>query len=147
MTTDRSVLQPFNMLPLPVRLCPGAVLDFGAAIAVEPRYADSWKRRGQARSALNDYEGALSDLQKAIDLLPLWQASGRVSARPLLLSVTCTSTSALCQICRRPHVLLAGSCLGECTCIAPVSVHTALCVRGRLLAELQLYFSLSPDPV
>lgn len=50
----------------------GAVEDFGVAIEVEPRYADSWKRRGQARSALGDHEGALADLQKAIDLAPLF---------------------------------------------------------------------------
>lgn len=50
----------------------GAVDDFSVAIEVEPRYADGWKRRGQARSALGDSEGALADLQKAIDLAPLF---------------------------------------------------------------------------
>jgi tetratricopeptide (TPR) repeat protein len=50
----------------------GAVEDFNVAIEVEPRYSDSWKRRGQARSALGDHEGALADLQKAIDLAPLF---------------------------------------------------------------------------
>lgn len=53
-------------------LTAGAVQDFGAAIEIEPRYADTWKRRGQARSALGEVQGALTDLQKAIDLLPLW---------------------------------------------------------------------------
>lgn len=42
------------------------------ATDVEPRYADGWKRRGQARSALGETEGALQDLQKAADLMPLW---------------------------------------------------------------------------
>ena len=46
--------------------------DFSGAIEVEPRYADSWKRRGQARSALGENEGALSDLQKAVDLMPFF---------------------------------------------------------------------------
>ncbi|MEW5314536.1 MAG: hypothetical protein WDW38_006026 [Sanguina aurantia] len=50
----------------------GAVEDFSVATDVEPRYADGWKRRGQARSALGDTEGALQDLQKAADLMPLW---------------------------------------------------------------------------
>ena len=40
---------------------PGAIDDFSGAIAQEPRYADSWKRRGQARSALGQLEGAITD--------------------------------------------------------------------------------------
>ncbi len=50
----------------------GAVEDFSVAIEIEPRYADTWKRRGQARSALGETQEALVDLQKAIDLLPMW---------------------------------------------------------------------------
>lgn len=50
----------------------GAVDDFTVAIEVEPRYADSWKRRGQANSALGNLEAALLDLQKAVELLPMW---------------------------------------------------------------------------
>lgn len=34
------------------------------------RYPDSWKRRGQARSALGDMPAALADLQRCIELLP-----------------------------------------------------------------------------
>lgn len=49
----------------------GAISDFSAAIEVEPRYADTWKRRGQARSALNLLDEGLLDLQKALDLMPL----------------------------------------------------------------------------
>lgn len=37
------------------------------------RYPDSWKRRGQARSALGDMDGALSDLAKCAELLPLFE--------------------------------------------------------------------------
>lgn len=33
--------------------------DFSKAIALEPRYADAWKRRGQARAALGENEAAL----------------------------------------------------------------------------------------
>jgi hypothetical protein len=39
--------------------CTAAVDDFSKAIALEPRYADCWKRRGQARSALGENEAAL----------------------------------------------------------------------------------------
>ena len=35
-----------------------------------PSFYDSWKRRGQARSALADYQGALDDLEKARRLTP-----------------------------------------------------------------------------
>ncbi len=35
----------------------------------ETRFPDSWKRRGQARSALGDADGALSDLARAAELL------------------------------------------------------------------------------
>lgn len=44
--------------------------DFSAAIEIFPQYPDTWKRRGQAKSALGDYEGALSDLQKCVDFAP-----------------------------------------------------------------------------
>ena len=37
------------------------------------RYADTWKRRGQARSALSSehHDAALVDLSKALELMPL----------------------------------------------------------------------------
>ena len=52
---------------------PGAIDDFTVAIDVEPRYADTWKRRGQARSALSPdlQDMALADLTKALELMPL----------------------------------------------------------------------------
>jgi hypothetical protein len=37
------------MTPTATHTVPGAVEDFSGAIAVEPRYADTWKRRGQVR--------------------------------------------------------------------------------------------------
>ncbi|WIA39655.1 hypothetical protein OEZ86_005727 [Tetradesmus obliquus] len=62
-----------------------AVADFTKAIEIEPRYPDThknaaghtvtmmypdtYKRRGQARSALGDVQGALTDLEKAAQLL------------------------------------------------------------------------------
>lgn len=36
----------------------GAIKDFTGAIAIYPNYGDTWKRRGQARSADGDSEGA-----------------------------------------------------------------------------------------
>lgn len=36
-----------------------AVADFTEAVQMEPRYSESWKRRGQARSALGENEAAL----------------------------------------------------------------------------------------
>ncbi len=37
----------------------GAVEDFSEAIKQMPTYADGWKRRGQARAALEQHEDAL----------------------------------------------------------------------------------------
>ncbi len=36
-----------------------AVEDFSKAIELQPQYADCWKRRGQARSAMGEHEAAL----------------------------------------------------------------------------------------
>ena len=47
----------------------GAIDDFTAAIDIEPRFADSYKRRGQARSAMGDLEGALQDFKSCIERL------------------------------------------------------------------------------
>ena len=41
--------------------------DFTAAIDIEPRFADSYKRRGQARSAIGDTDGALNDFKSCIE--------------------------------------------------------------------------------
>ena len=48
----------------------GAIEDFSEAIKIMPNFNDSWKRRGQARSALAEYYGALDDLERAIQLTP-----------------------------------------------------------------------------
>jgi tetratricopeptide (TPR) repeat protein len=55
----------------------GALEDFNAAIALEPRYPDFYKRRAQALGALGRDEEALSDLMMAAELLPLEDSSGR----------------------------------------------------------------------
>lgn len=47
----------------------GSVDDFTAAIQLEPRYADTYKRRGQALGALGRHTEALADMQKAFDLM------------------------------------------------------------------------------
>ncbi|KAK9834212.1 hypothetical protein WJX84_007873, partial [Apatococcus fuscideae] len=46
----------------------GAVEDFSEAVRQMPSYGDGWKRRGQARAALEQHEEALEDLLKARDL-------------------------------------------------------------------------------
>ncbi|KAL3144958.1 hypothetical protein ABBQ32_003464 [Trebouxia sp. C0010 RCD-2024] len=48
----------------------GAVEDFTLAVEHAPTFADGWKRRGQARSAMGQHQEALEDLQHAIDLFP-----------------------------------------------------------------------------
>ncbi|KAL3145349.1 hypothetical protein ABBQ38_001606 [Trebouxia sp. C0009 RCD-2024] len=48
----------------------GAVEDFTLAVEHAPTFADGWKRRGQARSAMGQNQEALEDLQHAIDLFP-----------------------------------------------------------------------------
>jgi Flp pilus assembly protein TadD len=48
----------------------GAVTDFGAAIAMEPRYHDFYKRRAQALAALGQEAGAVRDLRQAVQLSP-----------------------------------------------------------------------------
>ena len=45
-----------------------AQADFSAAIRLIPSYPDAWKRRGQARAAGGDVEGALDDLAHAARL-------------------------------------------------------------------------------
>ena len=47
--------------------CAGAADDFTAAIEIEPRFPDSYKRRGQARSAMGDLDGALQDFKSCIE--------------------------------------------------------------------------------
>ena len=51
----------------------GAVDDFSKAIDLEPRYADCWKRRGQARSALGENKAALQASRS--DLRPDWRSA------------------------------------------------------------------------
>lgn len=46
----------------------GAVEDFDVAVEVGPRFADGWKRRGQALAALDRHDAALCDLSKALEL-------------------------------------------------------------------------------
>lgn len=55
-----------------------AVEDFSAAVAVMPDYGDGWKRRGQARAALGQVEGALADFTKAVELVA--EPGGRAEA-------------------------------------------------------------------
>jgi tetratricopeptide (TPR) repeat protein len=99
----------------------GAVSDFSAAIEVEPRYADSWKRRGQARSALGQLQEALADLQRAIDLLPHMQGVVRV------LCVRCWwcwwKVWAAYNGSYKTQKLLGG-----CRCRAVTGAQTACCV-------------------
>jgi hypothetical protein len=67
----------------------------------------------QARSALGDYEQALQDLQKAIDLLPLW---GQVCSETLhpssslqaLLQHNSESQCPACTHISLPSAALAG---------------------------------------
>lgn len=64
----RSDVQPLSTLLIAHKAnnatcgCAVAVDDFSKAIAMESRYADCWKRRGQARSALGENEAALQVL-------------------------------------------------------------------------------------
>lgn len=45
-----------------------AIEDFSTSIEIMPMYAESWKRRSQARGALGRNEEALKDLDRAIEL-------------------------------------------------------------------------------
>ncbi|CAG9465078.1 unnamed protein product [Pedinophyceae sp. YPF-701] len=47
----------------------GAVEDFTAAVNLEPRYYDTYKRRAQARAALGKPKAAIEDLEEALSLL------------------------------------------------------------------------------
>lgn len=73
MVPPPTISVPFCSHPCPLSPPPsGAVDDFSAAIDIEPRYADTWKRRGQSLSAIGGRDDqALSDLAKALELLPL----------------------------------------------------------------------------
>ncbi|KAG1663031.1 hypothetical protein FOA52_005723 [Chlamydomonas sp. UWO 241] len=62
----------------------GSVADFTRAIEVEPRFPDSYKRRAQARGALQaDDADVLSDLQKAASLLEQQPGDGAERNRSL----------------------------------------------------------------
>ena len=45
--------------PLRLEGCAGAIEDFTVAVEQAPYFADGWKRRGQARSALGEHTEAL----------------------------------------------------------------------------------------
>lgn len=45
-----------------------AIEDFSAAIELDPSFADSWKRRGQAHSAMDHTKAALADLKRCMEL-------------------------------------------------------------------------------
>lgn len=51
-----------------VTVSPGAVDDFSAAIAIEPRFPDCWKRRGQAHGGMGALDPALADFKQCIAL-------------------------------------------------------------------------------
>lgn len=55
-----------------------AVEDFSAAVTAMPEYGDGWKRRGQARAALGQAEGALADFTRALELVA--EPGGRAEA-------------------------------------------------------------------
>lgn len=46
----------------------GAIEDFSVAIRLFPMFGESWKRRGQARAALEQNSEAFEDLEKALQL-------------------------------------------------------------------------------
>jgi tetratricopeptide (TPR) repeat protein len=48
----------------------GAILDYTQAIALDPKCADAYNNRGNAKSALGDNTGAISDYTQAIALNP-----------------------------------------------------------------------------
>ena len=52
----------FCCMTLP--LIAGALEDFSAAIEAFPQYGDAWKRRGQAKVALGDLNGAQEVISK-----------------------------------------------------------------------------------
>ena len=64
----------------------GAVEDFTIAVEQAPYFADGWKRRGQARSALGQNQEALEVL-----LVPCESASGQShhAGSPLLCMSAC----------------------------------------------------------
>lgn len=59
---------PLTAVHAPVNTLP-TLHPENRAITPGLRYPDTYKRRGQARSALGDVQGALTDLEKAAQLL------------------------------------------------------------------------------
>ena len=45
-----------------------AIEDFSAAIKIEPRFGDAWKRRGQAHGGMMEWHKALADIKQCIAL-------------------------------------------------------------------------------
>eukprot|EP00891_Asterochloris_glomerata_P001301 jgi/Astpho2/1301/fgenesh1_pg.00024_%23_11_t len=54
-----------------------AVEDFSVACQLMPEYGDAWKRRGQARSALGENEGALEAAKVLNNNAQVWNMLGR----------------------------------------------------------------------
>jgi len=48
----------------------GALADFDAALAMDPRHATTYANRGTARKAAGDLAGARADLDQAVELMP-----------------------------------------------------------------------------
>ncbi|MDB5516984.1 MAG: hypothetical protein JWQ17_3742, partial [Tardiphaga sp.] len=45
-----------------------AIADFNAAIAIDPRYANAWRNRGNAYLKKDDYDHAIADFTTALDI-------------------------------------------------------------------------------
>jgi tetratricopeptide (TPR) repeat protein len=56
----------------------GAIVDYSAAINLDPKYGTYYFARGMARFALKDYPGTISDLTKSIELEPTKRAEAYV---------------------------------------------------------------------
>lgn len=53
-----------------------AINDFNKAIEADPQCEDAWFMRGTLKNILNDYSGALVDLNKALDIKSLSDKAG-----------------------------------------------------------------------
>ena len=60
----------------------GAITDFNQAININPKLAEPYYNRGNARLALGDKQGAISDLQQAANL---FQQQGNLGAYQMTL--------------------------------------------------------------
>ena len=80
--------------------CANALADIDAYIRLDPKNPDAWQARGNLRTDGGDFQGAIEDFTKEIDLAPKAQRHGTIEAVRLREAASFRKRSA---IIRKPN--------------------------------------------